>query len=165
MDHTPTFDTLNLLANLLTVGGMIAVGFVLWQLLRLNKRLELVLAPKVGIEGYLNMCGQVIEADPDGTCVVSDDGEIVMVNKQMENITGYHRSELVGEQVEMLVPEGMREGHSDYRMQFISRPSMRPMRGLKLLHKHGTEIDVAIRLNRYLDSTGAYTIAKVRVPE
>lgn len=158
-------DLLNLVANVVNIGGIVGIVFMLYQLYRLNKRLEMVLAPKTGIEGYLSMCGQVIEADPDGTCVVDDDGEIVMVNARMEHLTGYHRSELVGSSVEMLVPEGFRSEHAANRERFISSPSMRPMRGLKLLHKHGREVDVAIRLNRYLDATGGFTIAKVRVPE
>lgn len=159
------FGQFNLIANLLTIVGMIGMGFVLWQLLRMNRRLEMVLAPRTGIEGYLQMCGQVIEADPDGTCVVNDDGEIVLVNGRMEHLTGYHRSELVGKQVEVLVPESVRAAHAGFREMFVASPSMRPMRGLKLRHKHGRELDVAIRLNRYLDSSGGYTIAKVRVPE
>lgn len=156
---------LNLIANLLTVGGCMVAIYVVVHVRRITERLESVLAPKAGIEGYLNMCQLVVESDPDGTCVVADDGEIVLVNKRMEDISGYHRSELIGQPVEMLVPMSATEEHRHHRESFITRPSSRPMRGLTLRHKRGREIPVGINLNRYTDRTGGYTIAKVRVPD
>lgn len=159
------FESLNLIANLLTIVGVGVALFILVQAKRIAERLEQVMAPRLGIEGYLTMCGQVIEADPDGTCVVNDSGEIVMVNRRLEDISGYHRSELVGESVETLVPASSRIAHVIHREGFTMRPSSRPMRGLSLQHKRGGEIPVEIRLNRYTDATGGFTIAKVRVPE
>lgn len=160
-----SLETLNLIANVVNIGGVAVVVILLYKIRRLNQRVESVLAPKVGIEGYLSMCGQVIEADPDGTCVVSDEGEIVLVNKSLEDISGYHRSQLIGRTVEMLVPDSMRNGHQSHRAMFVSRPSSRPMRGVLLRHKQGVELPVDVRLNRYSDPTGGYTVAKVRVPQ
>lgn len=149
---------LNLFANLLMI-------YMIFQQRKMISRLESVIAPKTGIEGYLNMCAQVVESDPDGTCVVSDKGEIVMVNRRFEDITGYHRSEMVGRQIEILVPDAVKEIHTSHREGFTMRPSARPMRGLSLRHKSGKELAVDIRLNRYIDVVGGFTIAKVRVPE
>jgi PAS domain S-box-containing protein len=157
--------SINLFANVVMLAGCGIGLYVIFQQRRMLRRLETVIAPKVGIEAYLSMCAQVVEADPDGTCVVSDSGEIVMVNEGMENISGYHRSELVGQQVEMLVPDAMRGGHAHHRDSFTMRPSSRPMRGLLLRHKRGMDLPVDIRLNRYTDVTGGFTIAKVRVPQ
>lgn len=154
----------NAIANAATVLGIVVAIFVLAQVRRISQRLELAIAPKTGIEGFLNMCAQVVECDPDGTCVVKNDGEIVLVNRRMEDISGYHRSELVGQGVELLVPDMERDHHREHREGFIASPSSRPMRGLKLKHKRGLEIAVGINLNRYSDSTGGYTIAKIRVP-
>lgn len=168
-------DIFNIVANLATiiggaVGGTVVI-YVLIQVRRMaaeNKRiaqgLEQVLAPKMGIEGFLNMCAQVVECDPDGTCVVSDNGEIVLVNKSMEDICGFHRSELIGQSVETLVPDAHKGIHPAHREGFIVGPSSRSMRGLKLKHKRGGAVDVGINLNHYRDSSGGYTIAKVRVP-
>jgi PAS domain S-box-containing protein len=155
---------LNLIANLLHLAGIALVVTVVIQNRRMTRRLELAIAPKVGIEGYLNMCAQVVEADPDGTCIVADNGEMVMVNKRFEDISGYHRSELVGQPVEMLVPNAFKHAHVHHRESFTTAPESRPMRGLVMKHKRGREIAVDIRLNRYLDSSGGFTIAKVRVP-
>ena len=112
-------DNFNVLANLATIFGG-ALGFavivyVLFQVRGIAGRLESVLAPKTGIEGFLTMCAQVVESDPDGTCVVDDSGEIVLVNKRLEEISGYHRSELIGQQVEILVPLTAKHNHPQHR--------------------------------------------------
>lgn len=159
-------DLLNLIANVVGIGGIVAIVFMLYQLYRLNKRLEMVLAPKTGIEGFLNMCAQVVEADPDGTCVVNSDGEIVLVNEAMEDASGYHRSEMVGQKVEMLVPVDLREVHAQrHRPGFMLKSSSRPMKGLALRHKRGFDRAADIYLGYYRDSSGEYAIAKVRIPE
>lgn len=160
-----TFGSLNLLANIATIAGIAVAIYVLVQVRRLVKLVADVLAPKAGIENHLTMCAQVVESDPDGTCIVNDDGLIVLVNEAMENISGYHRSQLVGQSVEILVPDAVKGMHPQHREGFVIGPSSRPMRGLKLKHKRGSEIAVGINLNHYRDSSGGYTIAKVRIPD
>lgn len=161
----PDFALFNVIANSIMIlgGGVILYG--IFQQRKMTARLEQVIAPKTGIEGFLNMCAQVVESDPDGTCVVDDGGEIVLVNKTMEEISGYHRSELVGQQVEILVPSAFKGVHPAHREGFITGPSSRPMRGLRLRHKRGRELAVGINLNHYTDSSGGFTIAKVRVSD
>lgn len=165
-------STFNVVANsVMILGGMVIIYgiYKIRQLIignrEMSERLEQFLAPKVGIEGFLNMCAQVVESDPDGTCVVADDGHIVLVNKRMEEISGFHRSELVGQTVEILVPEDFKSIHPGHREGFVTGPSSRPMRGLKLRHKRGRELVVGINLNHYTDAGGGFTIAKVRVSE
>lgn len=169
MINDQTLDTFNVAANIATfVGGALGgavIIYVLIQVRRIAERLEQVIAPKTGIENHLVMCAQVVECDPDGTCIVGDDGVIVLVNKAMEDISGYHRSQLVGQSVEILVPDAVKGMHPQHREGFVTGPSSRPMRGLKLKHKRGTEIAVGINLNHYRDSSGGYTIAKVRTPD
>lgn len=160
-----SFGFFNLIANVATVLGIVVALYVLVKVRGIGERLELVIAPKTGIEGFLNMCAQVVECDPDGTCIVTDDGEIVLVNKAMEDISGYHRSELVGQAIEILVPVAHKSAHPRHREGFITGPSSRPMRGLKLRHKRGMEVSVGINLNHYRDATGGFTIAKVRIPD
>lgn len=164
-----SLDTFNVAANIATfVGGALGgavVIYMLFQVRRLVKLVADVLAPKAGIENHLTMCAQVVECDPDGTCIVNDEGMIVLVNKSMEDISGYHRSQLVGQSVEILVPDAVKGMHPQHREGFITGPTSRPMRGLKLKHKRGTEIAVGINLNHYRDSSGGYTIAKVRIPD
>lgn len=158
----PIIEVFNLVATVL--GAAVAI-YVLLNVRRIVERLELVLAPKVGIEGYLNMCERAVENDPDGTCIVNDEGEIELINAAMEAITGYHRSELVGKRVEILVPDSIKQVHPKHREGFITGPSSRPMRGLQLRHKRGRLLTVGINLNHYIDAAGGHTIAKVRVPD
>lgn len=166
MDILPDdFGSLNLLANALMLAGCALAVYILLHLRRMTARLEAFLAPKTGIEGFLNMCAQVVESDPDGTCVVDDSGEIVLVNKRLEEISGYHRSELIGQQVEILVPLAAKHNHPQYREGFIVGPTSRPMRGLALRHKRGRDVAVGINLNHYVDAAGGFTIAKVRATE
>lgn len=160
-----SLDMFNAIANAANVLGVVVTLYVLIKMRRISERLELAIAPRVGIESHLQMCAQVVECDPDGTCIVDDDGRIVLVNKSMEDITGYHRSELVGQLVEMLVPDQYRSAHPRHREGFVTGPSSRPMRGVKLKHKRGRELTVGINLNHYRDSSGGYTIAKIRIPD
>lgn len=159
----PLVTLFNTIANTATVFGVLVAIYVLITVRRITERLEQVIAPKAGIESFLNMCAQVVESDPDGTCVVADSGEIVLVNKAMEDISGYHRSELVGQPIETLVPDAYKGAHPHHREGFVTGPSSRPMRGLSLRHKRGHEKSVGINLNHYIDTSGGYTIAKVRV--
>jgi PAS domain-containing protein len=64
----------------------------------------------------------ITEAAPDAIVVIDGKGSIVLVNAQTENIFGYRRGELLGRQIEMLVPERFRRGHSSYRADFFSEP-------------------------------------------
>lgn len=156
---------LNLLANILMLLGVALAIYIALQLRRMVRRLETVIAPKLGIEGYLNMCASVLEAESDGKCVVNSSGQIVLVNKAMEDICGYHRSELTGKEVELLLPESVRGNHASvFRPRFMMEAAPRPMRGVELLHKRGIIRPVDIRLGYYRDSVDEYAIASVRIP-
>ncbi len=61
--------------------------------------------------GFLGL----LEAAPDAMVCVADDGRIALVNAQAERLFGYRRDELVGQQVEILVPDLMRDMHPGHR--------------------------------------------------
>lgn len=157
-------DAFNLVANLIMIvgGGVITYGILVQR--RMIRRIESVIAPKAGIEAHLNRQANLVEADPDGLCLVSEDGLIEQVNNRMEDITGYHRTELVGQSVEILVPDGFKSVHPSHREGFmLSGSPARPMRGLSFRHKRGREIKAEIYIARLKDPMGNYAIAKVRV--
>ena len=68
-----------------------------------------------------------LEAAPDAVVIVDHDGKMVRVNGQAEAMFGYGREELVGQEIEVLLPERFRDRHRGQRAGFMAHPSTRPM--------------------------------------
>ena len=69
----------------------------------------------------------LLEAGPDAMLCVRADGRIALVNAEAERLFGYERDELVGQQVEMLVPDAVRDAHPGHRAGCTADPRLRPM--------------------------------------
>ena len=108
---------------------------------------------------------QLVESAPDAMVLTNREGEIVLVNKQTENLFGYPRKELVGKSVELLVPEKFRGGHRGQRADYVDDPNIRPMgvaRELCALRKDGTEVPVEIVLSPLDTERGILVMSSVR---
>jgi PAS domain S-box-containing protein len=106
----------------------------------------------------------VVEASPNGLLMVDAQGTIRMVNRQIDQMFGYERVELIGQPVEMLVPQHMREDHVDDRTEFIAHSESRAMgRGRDLFgaRKDGTEFPLEIGLNPIKTPDGMRVLASV----
>src|SRR3546814_58154 len=57
----------------------------------------------------------LLEASPDGIVVTDGEGRIVLVNAQTEHLFGYPRDQLIGQPVEVLVPEALQALHVGHR--------------------------------------------------
>jgi PAS domain S-box-containing protein len=108
---------------------------------------------------------QLLEAAPDAIVGVGEDGSIVLVNGQTETLFGYRREELVGEPVEVLVPERQREAHSREKAAYFGDPRRRPMSsGLDLSgrRRDGGEFPAEISLSTIETDSGTVALATVR---
>lgn len=110
-------------------------------------------SPQEGAEGTLEPEQEyraVFEAAPDGIIVVDARGRIVDLNPAAERMFGYERDELMGAEVETLVPTASRSAHRAEREGYVVDPHPRPMGvGLELrgVRKDGTEFPVEISLS------------------
>ncbi len=107
----------------------------------------------------------VFESAPDGIVVVNNEGRIVEVNPCVLTQFGYTAGELIGEPVEILVPESQRGAHERHRDRFQAEPASRPMgAGLVLAgrRKDGTEFPVEISLSPWNTNDGDFVIGVIR---
>jgi PAS domain S-box-containing protein len=104
------------------------------------------------------------ESLPSGVLVVGPEGAIVAVNRELERQFGYTREELIGQPVDILLPEAVRPSHAAHRQRFQETPEVRPMGAGSELHgrrRDGTEFPVEISLNPLPGTDGAFVLASV----
>ena len=97
--------------------------------------------------------------------MVDEQGRILLVNRQAEEIFGYDRGELLGLPVETLIPPALRGIHTAHRTRYRADPRLRAMgTGLDLhgYRKDGTEIPVEISLSPLETAEGTLVISAIR---
>ena len=107
----------------------------------------------------------LLDSAPDAMIVVNGRGEIVLISIQTEKIFGYNRDELVGQQVEILIPERYTTTHLQHRENFFRNARTRNMgTGLELFgrKKDGTEFPVEISLSPLETEEGLLVSAAIR---
>ena len=108
---------------------------------------------------------ELLEFGPDAVIGVDEEGVIVLVNSRTQAVFGYPRDELIGEHVEMLVPEAARSGHVSHRDRYFDSPRTRPMGAGLDLHarrKDGTEFPCEVSLSTVAVETGMMALAAIR---
>jgi PAS domain S-box-containing protein len=108
---------------------------------------------------------QLLDAAPDAMIVVNAEGAIEFANAQTENVFGHDRAELVGQPLDVLIPERFRGVHGAHLKRFLANPGTRPMgSGLELfgLHKAGRELPVEVSLSPVESASGLVVCAAIR---
>lgn len=107
---------------------------------------------------------RVVESAPNAMVMINARGRIEMVNAQAERLFNYARSEMLGQMVEILVPERFQHGHPEKRGMFLGNPQSRPMgagRDLFGRRKDGSEFPVEIGLNPIETEDGMMVLSSI----
>src|SRR3989338_1433391 len=98
----------------------------------------------------------------EGIIVADDKGLIVRANPSTEKLFGYATGELIGQRIELLIPQRYAENHIHHRNTYNDHPHARKM-GLNLdlhgLRKDNSEFPVEISLSPYTNEEGNFVIA------
>jgi formate hydrogenlyase transcriptional activator len=108
---------------------------------------------------------KLFEFSPDAIVVTDVNGRIAEVNPQVERFFGYSRAELLGQPVEVLIPERFRKAHPARREEYAAQPRVRPMGiGLELhgRRKDGSEFPVDIMLSPVETAEGKVILSVIR---
>ncbi|HZU68726.1 MAG TPA: ATP-binding protein [Ktedonobacteraceae bacterium] len=107
----------------------------------------------------------LIEAVPDALLLIDEQGKIVLVNHQAEQLFGYSRQEFLGLDLEYLFPERFRTQHLQHRYTYLQDPAVRPMGpGLELYgrRKDGSEFPIDVSLSPMQTIAGLFIISSIR---
>ncbi len=105
-----------------------------------------------------------LESFPSGMVMVDHRGKIVMMNNEVERLFGYRRDELIGQNVDVLVPVRMRGQHLRHREGFTRHPEARRMgagRDLFGLRRDGTEFPIEVGLNPIQTGEGILVLGAI----
>jgi PAS domain S-box-containing protein len=133
---------------------------------RLNTELEQrVIERTAQLQKSETLFRGLLESAPDAIVITTGDGSIALVNRQVEDIFGYQRHELLDHPVEMLMPERFRNPHLQHRVHYANAPQARPMgRGLELYgrRKDGSEFPVEVSLSPLVSDEGVLISSAIR---
>ena len=108
-------------------------------------------------DGTQNALRMLIESLPVGLIIADEEGRITDLNESAVRMFGYTRQELLGNTIEILLPDRLRNSHETHRNKYAKQPHVRPMGvGMELIgrRKDGTEIPVEVSLGPLVTKDG-----------
>jgi PAS domain S-box-containing protein len=108
---------------------------------------------------------KILEVAPDAIVIVDNEYKIIETNPLLDKLFGYDPDELIGKELEVLMPHQFRKMHAEYQKDYFSKQKLRPMNtGLNLagLKKDGSQFPVDISLNPIKTDSGKLVFASVR---
>ena len=105
-----------------------------------------------------------IESAPSALILTESTGVIVLVNREVERMFGYSREDLLGRNIDVLVPDSVRDRHKSYRTSFLTDPRSRAMgagRELFGRRKDGSDVPVEIGLTPVVTDEGVFVVSAI----
>jgi diguanylate cyclase (GGDEF)-like protein/PAS domain S-box-containing protein len=128
--------------------------------------INMLIISRSAIQKSNHWVDSLLDAAPDATVIVNDDGYVTRVSTTALKLFGYTQDELLGMQVEALIPEEYRTRHIGHRKDYDRASTAGLMGGakreLKALTKSGKAVDVEINLNTPTIEGKIYAIATLR---
>ena len=121
--------------------------------------------PPFGASPVPSLALPLLDAAPDGMLLTNANGDIVLINKQLEAMFGYDRLELLGKPVERLLPDRFHGGHAAHRLEYHHNPKPRSMgSGLDLWARRadGREFPVEVSLSPVTEHGEVFYFAAIR---
>ncbi|WP_262915435.1 PAS domain-containing protein [Niabella ginsengisoli] len=129
----------------------------------------------IGVSAVLRLASQtykvaskaqaLLETAPDAMVIVNKQGQIVLANAQTESLFGYTKDELLGQEVEVLIPDSFLKYHKSHRETYFKQPTTRSMgKGIELYakRKDSSTFQAEISLSPLITEEGTFVSAAIR---
>lgn len=131
----------------------------------LREQNEFIRSHLIEVAARESQLRDLLDAAPDALITVNESGVVVLANSQTKQLFGYAQEELLGQPIELLVPQAMRHSHAQLRQQYVADPQVRSMghgRELYAQRKDGSSFIAEISLSPLKTPQGLLVTAAIR---
>lgn len=150
----------------LVVGGMVLLLFSLYTATSERSLLNKINDEKKSLKSSEKRLSTLLENIADGVCVIDEKGDIELFNKSAEQMFGYERDEILGENISILMAGRDKKHHDDYMHHYMKTGDSKIIdvgtRQLTAVNKNGNEILIGISVNKVETEHGMEFIGVMR---